>query len=68
MSIDMVHPVLGGLAVLVSAILLGAPSGVRAYIDLVTFCDKRKAKKATDQPREISTVSPATGTIAKRSA
>jgi hypothetical protein len=64
--LDGTGAVLTGAAALVSALLLGAPSGVKAYVDLATFRDKRREAKR--QPREISTVSPATGTITKRSA
>lgn len=59
--LDGTGAVLLGIAALVSA----SPRGVKAYIDLQTHRDKRKKRR---QPRKISTVSPTTGTITKRSA
>jgi hypothetical protein len=55
----------GAVLIGVAALVTASPLGVKAYIDLRTFHDKRKKKI---QVREISTVSPKTGTITKRSA
>lgn len=60
--------VLTGIAAIVSAFLLGAPSGVRAYIDLQTYRDKRKKKRLADQPRAIPDTSPPARAVTKRSA
>lgn len=65
--LDGTGAVLAGLAALVSALLLGAPSAVKAYIDLVTFHDRRKGPEQPE-PQPVADVLPAPGAIAKRHA
>lgn len=60
--------VLTGLAALVSAVLLGAPSGVKAYIDLQTHRDKRKKKRAANHPGAITDRFPTARAVKGRSA